>query len=146
MRMTHVALTMAMVTLAACGKKQEATQPPAADTSGKMGGMQMAMQGMQMMPVMRAHLDSLGTMQPAQIAAAMAAHQDLASRMMDAMGADMRGMNMKPDSVWAALSDSLRQDLAELPGLSGPALKNRMQAHIGRMQRMLAMHEGMMRM
>ena len=66
--------------------------------------------------------------------------------MMDAMGADMRGMNMKPDSAWGALGDSLRQDLAELPGLSGASLKTRVQAHIGRMQRMLATHEGMMRM
>lgn len=62
------------------------------------------------------------------------------------MGADMRGMNMTPDSAWAALSDSLRQDLADLPSLSGGALKSRMQAHVGRMQRMLAMHEGMMKM
>jgi hypothetical protein len=146
MRVTHVTLAIVIVTLGACGKKQKAVQPPSADTTGKMGGMQIAMQGMQMMPLMRAHLDSLGAMQPAQIVAAMAAHQDLASRMMDAMGADMRGMNMKPDSAWAALGDSLRQDLADLPGLSGAALKTRVQAHVGRMQRMLTMHEGMMRM
>lgn len=146
MRVTHMALATVIVFTGACGRKPEAVQTPAADTTGKGGGMQMAMQGMQMMPRMRAHLDSLGAMQPAEIAAAMAAHQDLASRMMDAMGADMRGMNMKPDSGWAALGDSLRQDLAELPALSGSALKVRMQAHIGRMQRMLVMHEGMMRM
>lgn len=146
MRVTHVALAIVIVTLGACGKKQEAVQPPAADTTGKGGGMQMAMQGMQMMPLMRAHLDSLPAMPPAQMAAAMAAHQDLASRMMDAMGADMRGMNMKPDSAWAALGDSLRQDLAELPGLSGGALKSRMQAHAERMRRLMTMHEGMMKM
>lgn len=143
MRVNYFALAVAMVTLAACGKKQEAPKAPPADSTT---GMQMSMQGMQMMPLMRAHLDSLGAMEPAQITAAMAAHQDLASRMMDAMGADMRGMNMKPDSSWAALGDSLRQDLAELPGLSGATLKTRVQAHIGRMQRMLAMHEGMMKM
>lgn len=146
MRAIHVALAIAMVTLAGCGKKQEAAQPPVADTAGKGGGMQMAMQGMQMMPLVRAHLDSLGAMQAAQMAVAMAAHQDLASRVMDAMGADMRGMSMKPDSAWAALSDSLRQDLAELPGLSGGALQGRMQVHIARMRRMLTMHEGMMHM
>lgn len=146
MRVTHVVLALVVVTLAACGRKRETAQPPASDTAGETGGMQMTMQGMQMIPLMRAHLDSLGAMEPAQMAAAMTAHQDLASRMMDAMGADMRGMNMRPDSAWAALGDSLRQDLAELPGLSGGALKTRMQAHVGRMQRMLTMHEGMMRM
>ncbi|MDZ4862259.1 MAG: hypothetical protein SGJ01_02340 [Gemmatimonadota bacterium] len=76
----------------------------------------------------------------------IAAHQDMASRMMDAMGADMRGMNMTPDSAWAALTDSVRQDLADLPGLSAGALTSRMPAHIGRMRRMMALHEGMMKM
>jgi len=33
-----------------------------------------------------------------------------------------------------------------LPGLSGAALETRMRAHIGRMQRMLARHEEMMKM
>jgi predicted small lipoprotein YifL len=146
MRAIHMMLTLAGVSLAACGKKPEATQAAATDTTGKTTGMQMAAQGMRMMPMMSAHLDSLGAMQPAQMAANMAAHQDLASRMMDAMGADMRGMNMQPDSAWAVLADSLRQDLGALSGLTGEALKGRMEAHIGRMRRMMTMHQGMMRM
>ncbi len=138
-------LAVGVLALTACGKKPEAVQLPAADTAA-MAGMQMAMQGMQMLPMMTAHLDSVGGMAPAQMAAMMTAHQDLASRMMDAMGADMRGMNMAPDAAWTALGDSVRQDLAELPGLSGGALQNRMQAHLDRMRRMMTLHEGMMRM
>jgi len=143
MRSMHSVLTLVAIALAACGRKQQAAQAPAADSAA---GMQMAMQGMQMMPLMRAHLDSLGAMESAQMAAAMTGHQDLASRMMDAMGADMRGMNMQPDSAWAALADSVRQDLADLPGQTGVALETRMQAHIARVRRMLVMHEGMMKM
>jgi hypothetical protein len=146
MRTIHGILILAAVTLAACGKKQDSSQAAAADTAVGMGGMGKAMQGVQMMPVMRAHLDSLGVMEPAQMGAVMVAHQGLASRMMDAMRADMRAVNMNPDSAWSALSDSLRQDLAELPGLSGAGLKTRMQGHIGRMQRIMALHQGMMRM
>ena len=146
MRASHGALVMAVVVLAACGKKPEAAQVPAADTAGKMGGTPMVMQGMQMMPMMSAHLDSLGAVTPIQMAAMMPAHQDLASRMMDAMGADMRGMNMQPDAAWAALSDSVRQDLAAMPGLSGGTLQGRMQAHVGRMRRMMTTHEAMMKM
>ncbi|MDZ4862270.1 MAG: hypothetical protein SGJ01_02395 [Gemmatimonadota bacterium] len=146
MQLLHVTSLTLVLMLAACGKKPEAAQAPAADSVGTMGGMQMAMQGMTMMPLMRAHLDSLGALPPAGMAAVMSAHQDLASRMMDAMGADMRGMNMQPDSAWAALTDSLRQDLADLPGLSAGALSARMPAHIGRMRRMMALHEGMMKM
>jgi len=132
----------ALVMVAACGRKPEAAQTPA-DTAG-MGGMQM--QGMQMMPLMRAHLDSMAALRPDQMAAMMVAHQDMASRMMDAMGADMRGMNMAPDTAWTALGDSLRQDLAELPSLSGEPLRGRMEAHLARMRRMMAMHRTMMKM
>lgn len=133
----------ALVALAACGKKPESARTPA-DSAGNMGGM--AMQGMQMMPMMQAHLDSMAPMRPEQMTAMMAGHQDMASRMIDAMGADMRGMNMQPDTAWTALSDSLRQDLAELPGLSGEPLRTRMGAHIARMRRMMAMHQTMMKM
>jgi hypothetical protein len=65
-------------------------------------------------------------MQPAQMAANMAAHQGLASRMMSAMRTDMQGMNLRPDSAWTALSDSVRKDLTDLPGLSGEALQGHM--------------------
>lgn len=146
MRKARIVVALGLLVAAACGKKPEAGQSAAGDSAGAMGGMQMAMAGMDLMPLMRAHLDSIAVMSLPEMAGMMAAHQDLASRMMDAMGADMRGMNMQPDSVWAAVGDSLRQDLAALPGLSGQALKSRMQAHVGRMQRMLAMHEGMMKM
>jgi hypothetical protein len=106
----------------------------------------MPMQGMQMMSGMEAHLDSMAAMRPEQMATMMAGHQDMASRMMDAMGADMRGMNMQPDTSWSALSDSLRRDLAELPSLSGEPLRSRMEAHIERMRRIMTMHRGMMKM
>lgn len=53
---------------------------------------------------------------------------------------------MQPDSAWAALADSVRQDLADLPGQTGAAPETRMQAHIARVRRMLVMHEGMMQM
>jgi hypothetical protein len=142
MRIRYGELSLAIGISAACGTKPEA--PPPADSAGAMAGM--AMQGMQMMPGMQAHLDSMAVMTPERMAGMMAAHQDQASRMMDAMGADMRGMNMQPDSVWTAVSDSLRRDLAELPGLSGGPLGLRMEAHIARMRRMMAMHQGMMKM
>lgn len=134
----------AIVILAACGGKPDTAQTPAADTAENMGAM--PMQGMQMMSGMEAHLDSMAAMRPEQMAAMMAGHQDMASRMMDAMGADMRGMNMQPDTSWSALADSLRRDLAELPSLSGEPLRNRMEAHIERMRRIMTMHRGMMRM
>ena len=139
-------LLIAAFALGACSKKPEAARAGGADTATGMAGMQVGMAGKDLIPVMQHHLDSLGAMSPAQMAEAMTAHQDLASRLMDGMGADMRSMSMPPDSAWTALSDSVRRDLADLPALSGDVLKNRVTAHIGRMRRLMAMHETMVKM
>lgn len=148
MRVTQVVLTIAIVALSGCSKKPEAAPPVAADTAAKpaAGSIGMSMAGMSLMPAVRAHLDSLGQATPAQVAAMMTGHLDLMSRMMDAMGKDMRGMNMPPDAAWTALSDSVRQDLADLPGLTGGALKTRIGAHEDRVRRLLAQHVAMMKM
>jgi len=96
------------------------------------------------MPMMRAHLDSLAATSPQFAAGMLGMHEAMASRMLDAMGADMTAIGMKPDPAWTALTDSIKQDLADLPALSGRALDARLKAHIDRMRRLMAMHEGMM--
>ena len=145
MRELRLLPVVALALLVSCETKVgDDTAGRAPDTAPATG--QMTMLGVQMIPMMRAHLDSMGAMSPADLAGAMTAHQDLASRTMDAMGADMRGMGMQPDSMWSALGDSLRRDLAEMPALSGAALRGRMNAHADRLRRMLTMHEGMMQM
>jgi hypothetical protein len=111
-----------------------------------MGGMPMGgMLGTGLMTAMRSQMDSIAGMSPAQMQARMAAHGALASRMMDAMGADIRRSHMTPGAGWSALSDSVRQDLAELPALSGAALGTRMRAHLDRMRRLMGQHESMMK-
>jgi len=114
------------------------------DSAGGMPGM--AMPGMQMMPGMRAHMDSMMGRSPAEMRETMARHQEMMSRMLDGMGTDMRGMNMTGDSAWVALTDSVKRDLAELPGLEAQVLADRMRAHGERVRRLLAMHERMMKM
>jgi hypothetical protein len=113
-----------------------------------MAGMDMAdhaaMGSMGMMPGMRAHMDSMAQASPEQMRSMMTRHQETSSRMLDAMGADMRSMNMTSDAAWTALSDSVRSDLAELPGLSNSALKQRMQGHVDRVGRLMERHEEMM--
>lgn len=146
MRIVRVLFVAGVVLAAGCEKKTSETPPANQGVDTVPAGNQMVMAGVRMMPLMRAHLDSMALTSPEAMAAGMPAHQDMASRMMDAMGADMRGMGMTPDSSWTALGDSLKQDLAELPALSGPALRTRMQGHAGRLRRMMEMHEGMMKM
>lgn len=112
--------------------------------SGGMGMGGMNMQGMQMMAGMQTHVDSMMRKSPQQMQAMMGMHQELMSRMMDGMGADMRGMKMSGSPEWNALTDSVKQDLAELPNLEAQALSARMRAHGERVGRLMAMHEKMM--
>lgn len=148
-------LSVAMVAVAACkGKDQTAERAQPAGQQGMsgmkmdsmpMGGDHMGMGGSDMMPMMRAHMDSMMRMSPGQMSGVMAAHEQMMSQMMDRMGADMRGMNMSGDAKWNALTDSVKADLADLPGLQGKELSARMEAHTARVQRLIAMHEGMMK-
>jgi predicted outer membrane protein len=115
--------------LVGCGKKKD---QPQSDMPGMQEMPGMAMRSDSFMPMMRADLDSLARM-PLQFAKGMLqAHEAIASQMLDAMGSDMTMMNMRPDSSWTALVDSVKRDLAELPSLSGRALETRVQAHVRR--------------
>ena len=145
---------IAVAAVSACTSKDqnpERTRPP--DQQG-MSGMQidsmpmgghMGMGGSSMMAMMRGHMDSMTRMTPERMSGMMAAHDRMMSRMMDGMGADMRGMQMSGDAGWNALVDSVKADLAELPGLEGQALAARVKAHAGRVERLMAMHERMMK-
>lgn len=128
------------------------TRTPGSETGmmyrGRMDSSRMpigGMRGLGMMTAMRSQMSSIAPMSPAQMQGIMAAHRTLSSQMMDAMGADMRSRHMTPGAGWSALSDSVRQDLAELPALSGTALQTRMRAHLDRMRRLMEQHESMMR-
>ena len=148
----------ALLASAACNKTKET---PAADSqggmamdSGQMRGMAMdsgQMNGMSgmgkstMMPMMQAQMDSMMRMSPEQMSTMMTGHERRMSQMMDQLGGEMRQMRMAETPEWSALSDSVRQDLAELPSLKGKALSARMRAHAERMQRLMRAHERMMK-
>jgi hypothetical protein len=148
-------LSVAIVAGAACkGKDQTAERAQPAGQQGMggmkmdsmpMGGSQMGMGDATMMPMMRAHMDSMMRMSPGQMSGMMAAHEGMMSQMMDRMGADMRGMGMSGDAKWNALVDSVKADLADLPSLQGKELSARMKGHTARVQRLIAMHAGMMK-
>jgi hypothetical protein len=148
-------LFLAVISGAACkskGQNAERAQPAAQQgmagmkmDSMPMGGARMGMGDSTRMPMMRAHMDSMMRMPPGQMSGMMAAHDQMMSQMMERMGADMRSMSMSGDAKWNALVDSVKADLADLPGLQGKELSTRMKAHAERVQRLMTMHEGMMR-
>jgi hypothetical protein len=148
--MRELYLGIALVALTAAGCSKGAKEEPAAGDhqgmamdSGKMHGMAMGNTGM--MPMMQAHMDSMQGMTPEQMSAMMGRHERMMSEMMDRMGGEMRQMQMAETGEWPALTDSIRQDLAELPSLTGQKLQTRMRAHGERVRRLLAAHEQMMK-
>ena len=148
MRPIHWALVFGAITALGCKREAppaDASRPAAEPGPGSMtmGGMPMGAAGM--MPMMRAHLDSVTRMPAQQMSGMIAAHEQMLSEMMDRMGADMRGMHMTGDAQWTALTDSVKTDLAELPALQGNDLAARLRAHAARVERLMAMHEGMMK-
>lgn len=146
MSRTILTALVGVLMMTACGRKKNEGPQRTMPEMGGMSGMQgMAMRSDSLMPMMRADLDSLARM-PGQFPGGMlSVHNGMASRMLDAMGADMTAMAMKPEAAWTALTDSIKRDLADLPALSGRALETRLKAHVDRMRRLLARHEEMMR-
>ncbi len=148
MKALHMMVIAALLASAACNKPKEEA---AADSHGGMtmdSGRMEGMSGMGnsgMMPMMQAHTDSMMRMTPEQMSGMMASHERMMSQVMDQMGTEMRQMKMSETPEWSALTDSVKQDLAELPRLRGQALAARMRAHASRVQRLITAHEGMMK-
>jgi hypothetical protein len=109
-------------------------------------------QAVRFMPLMWMHLDWMARLSPTQLQQMMSTHRQMAGGMMQMMepkgrmgsGMKGRGMGQRPGSPWAALRDSIEDDLATLPGLSGKDLAARSEAHIDRMRRMMVLGMGMM--
>ena len=150
MRAFHFSMILGLIALTACSKPKQDVASGRQDTSaGDSGGMRgmsgMGMGRSTMMAGMSVQTDSMMRMTPEQMSQVMPRHERMMSQMMDQMGAEMRQMNMSASREWTALSDSVKADLADLPGLSGQQLSARMTAHADRVRRLIAMHQDMMK-
>jgi hypothetical protein len=148
MRAYYLAMVAVLSASVGCNKPKNAESDDSrrgmAMDSGGMKGMA-GMGGSGMMATMPAHMDSMMRMRPEQMSGMMATHERMMSQMMDQMGGEMRQMKMSESKEWTALTDSVKQDLAELPSLKGQALSTRMRAHADRVQRLMKAHEQMMK-
>lgn len=151
MKALHLALIAGLTASAACKPKDQpaaGSQVGMSMDSSRMKGMSgmSGVSGMSgIMPMIQAHMDSLMRMNPAQMSQMMASHQQMMSQMLDQMGGEMGQMKTPGTPEWTALRDSVRQDLADLPGLKGQALSTRMRAHADRVRRLMASHQQMMK-
>lgn len=148
MKALHLMAVLALMAAAACNRTKDT---PAADAqsgmpvdSGGMAGMK-GMGNSRVTPLMQAHTDSMMRMKPEQMSGMMASHERMMSQMMDQMGSEMRGMKMSETPEWTALTDSVKQDLADMPSLKGQALSIRMKGHADRVRRLISVHEHMMK-
>lgn len=98
-----------------------------------------------MMDSMRAEMTGMRGMTPEQMNVAMSTHRQTTANMLAQMNADMRSMNMTGDPAWNALVDSVRHDLVQMPDLPPAQLQNFFRPHAARVERLMAMHQQMMK-
>jgi TolA-binding protein len=141
-------LALGLLALAGCGKQPKAG--PAAETppgmmmvpdTGETELRSVNPTGMSLVLTMQAHIDSMTRMTPEQMSRGMARHQQMMAQMLEQTRGDVRHMQAPQQRQWSALTDSVKQDLAQLPSLNGTTLSTRMQAHADRVRRLLGMHK-----
>ncbi|MEO6877744.1 MAG: hypothetical protein ABI205_04635, partial [Gemmatimonadaceae bacterium] len=93
---------------------------------------------------MEMRLRTMDMMNAAQIEAAYPANRQAAGDMLSRMNADVQGMHMSPDMSWNATTDSIRQDLSHMSGMTGAQMKAAMPGYHARMTRLMDMHRQMM--
>ena len=155
-----------LATIAACRSKERTNGDGSSDSAAKAAGMlegatrkdtaggmasmpgmsgQMGnMMGAAMMDSMETHLTTMDSMSADRMKAMVPMHRQMVATMLSRMNSEMRQMNMSPDAAWTAAIDSVRQDLTNMPEMSGSQLKTMMRDHHARVMRLLQTHRAMM--
>ena len=96
-----------------------------------------------MMTRMQGHMGMMDTASAATIQAMHPMHRQMMDSALTSMNDEMRRRNMSTPE-WTALSDSLRQDLDRMTGMSAREIPAFMRGHRDRMMRFMQMHRTMM--
>ena len=115
-----------------------------ASMPGMSGGQMGKMMGAAMMDSMQTHLTLMDGMSADRMKSMLPMHRQMVANMLSRMNSEMRQMNMSPDAAWTATIDSVRQDLTNMPEMSGAQLEAMMPAHRTRVMRLLEAHRAMM--
>lgn len=149
--MRRAFIMFALLPVAACDLAHEhpaadsiiaAARAPGADTAGTpMHTMPSRAVGSgTMMEEMRATMRAMQSASGDSLRAAIPMHRQMASDMLAQMNKEMADMKMPADASWSGLMDSLRQDLARMPGMSAGEVATLMPAHQGRLTRLMDLH------
>ena len=126
------------------GPTRKDTAVGMAGMPGMSGGQMGNMMGAAMMDSMQTHLTMMDSMSTDRMKAMLPMHRQMVANMLSRMNSEMREMNMSPDAAWTATIDSVRQDLTNMPDMSGSQLKAMMPEHHARVMRLLRAHRAMM--
>jgi hypothetical protein len=144
MKYRTLAALLAVLLAAGCGGGEGARGSEALDTTMGMGRVHRhsEMPGMLMLPRVRSALDSMVAAEGAPTGAAVTSHAELIREMVQTMERDRRDMALRADPAWSALADSVRSDLAGFAGATAPE-PAAFRAHLERVQRLLALYQGL---
>ncbi len=145
MRWTSAFGSALLLAALACGNNEQKAEPPAASTESSTSSMQ-DMQGMNMstsaamMNNVQSHMQMMEGAHGDSLTNMMRTYRPMADSLLTQFNHDMQQMNIASDVQWTALSDSVRQDLMQMPQMSTAAW----QQHTGRMRSLMQMHGQMM--
>ena len=151
-RRTSIPAVLVVFAFAACadnGADQEQTPAAGVGAEEKSAEGMAGMEGMQhgedtAMSQMMSHIQMMRGMSADSMRGMMPAHRQMVANMVAQMNREMREMNMTTDAEWNAVVDSLRQDLARMPEMSGSEFQAMMPGHHERMVRLMEMHRKML--
>lgn len=124
------------------GAREDST---AEQTMHDMPGMNMGgSQAQGMMREMRDHMRTMTGAHGDSLTRLLPMHRQMTANMLQQMDSEMRQMGMAADSGWAALVDSIRQDLAHLPDVGKAELPSFMTRHRERVERLMEQQHGAM--
>src|SRR3954447_951820 len=142
MRYRHIAAA-GVLALIACSKRADSPARSTNDSAGADTAAQaahMELKAPPMLPVVRAHLDSLSR-NPAMMHKEMAQHQAEVKHLVEAMHSDMMAMGVQSDAAYEALADSVVNGSARLASVGGAEFKRQVAQHIDQLRRLTAMYE-----
>jgi hypothetical protein len=97
-----------------------------------------------LIPAMRAQLDQVTQPESRPDPSAITSYSGAASRLIDAMEADLARVGLADTGAFKVLSDSVLNDLGGGTGLANPPDSQRLSANTSRVRRLIALYESWM--
>lgn len=147
MRIVGFLLLPLLFAVAACGEGQDgpgdAGLPATGDATGAGPAQGAAGAGgsAALMAEMHGHLAMMEAAGGDEIMPVLSRHSGMVTELIARMEAERRASGTGAGDAWSATADSVRQDLARMSTMDPGELEEVMPAHLGRITRLMSMHE-----